>query len=134
MQREKKPGRNELHKKLTAAKEAIHAGRRSIADGDNNRHVVADMEELRLSNLEEYWQLVYECVQLALEDPLGCYRHPTPRKSTKMKETKGLFMWPFEVHHEECDQNLYFKFCLKEDTDGKYYLHIDCHESRKDTF
>ncbi|MFW5894208.1 MAG: hypothetical protein ACOCUY_03645 [Verrucomicrobiota bacterium] len=125
-----KPTRNELYKKLSAAREAMRAGRRSIANGEANRHVEADMEELEIASRRDYWQLVFECILLALESPAGCFRPTSPPKSTKDGDTKNLFLWPFEVYHEDREQFLYFKFCLKKQSDGTHYLHIDCHESR----
>jgi len=122
-----KPSKRELQKHLREAIQAFDSGNYAEVD----RHIRADMEELHLICRDDYWDLVYECLQLALEDPKKCYRNPTPRKSTKHKETMNLLMWPFEVLHSSYRKPLYFKFCLKKINDEIHYLHIDCHESRK---
>jgi hypothetical protein len=129
MHHRQRPSKNELHKRLKEAEAALLAGRRFIADArfDRRKTEVA-LESFGLSDLE-FWQLLYECVQIALENPEGTYRPPFPAKSTKTKEAKSLYMWAFEVYHDERDLDIYFKYCLKPDPSGIYYLHISCHES-----
>ncbi len=129
MHHRQKPSRNELHKRLREAEEALIARRRVIADSriDARKTEVA-LEAFGLPE-HEFWQLLYECVQIALEDPEGCYRQPHPAKSTKSKDARNLYMWAFVVYHDERDLDIYFKYCLKPDSSGIYYLHISCHES-----
>ena len=129
MHHRQKPSKNELYKRLKQAEEALIARRRFIADArfDSRKTEVA-LESFGLSG-GEFWQLLYECVQIALEDPEGTFRPPFPAKSTKSKEAKGLYMWAFEVYHDEQDLYIYFKYCLRPDPSGTYYLHISCHES-----
>jgi hypothetical protein len=125
----KKHTYRELENKLKQAQEAFEAGRYVAADGDKNRHIAADMAELDLTSQDDYWDLVYECIQLALEDPLSCSRSKS-QKSTKHKSTRNLPMWAFKVFHPVRNQDLYFKFCLKNASHGTRYLHIDCHADR----
>lgn len=125
------PSYRELARKLATAIQAFEAGRYFAADGDEHHHVAADIAELELGSVEDYWDLVYECLQIAQRDPKGSFRQPFPRKSTKHKRSRNLPMWAFVVYHEGRQQRLYFKFCLKKDSAGTNYIHIDCHESRK---
>ncbi len=129
MQPGQKPSHRELFKKLRLALEAIDAGRFGPVEGDLTRHVLPDMAKLGLDDINDYWDLVYECIQLAQNDPMGCYRQPNPRKSTQHSSIKNDFLWAFVVHHSRTRLKLYFKFCLKEQKEGLYYVHIDCHES-----
>lgn len=127
----RKPGGRELFRRLTEAIQAFEHGFYGAADDEEHRHLEADMAALSLECIADYWDLVYECLQLARENPLACYRQPVPPKSTRHKSTRNLPMWAFEVSHPCYPFLLYFKFCLKKTADGVFYLHIDCHESRK---
>ena len=119
------------HKELAGKiRQALEAFDNQRIDFAEPTHVDADIDELHLADEEEYLDLIYECLQLAQEDPLETFRPPNPPKSTKHALTKNLPMWAFEVQHESYPFNLYFKFCLKEHRDGTLYCHIDCHESR----
>lgn len=121
----------ETHKSLSpriqAALEAIEAERIDFAD---EGHVEADLDELGLDDLDAYLDLIYECLQLAAENPVACYRHPHEPISTKHASSAGLRMWPFCVQHPDFSQPIYFKFCLRPAPDGATYIHIDCHGSR----
>jgi hypothetical protein len=121
----------ETHKSLIpriqAALEAFRAGRVEFAD---EGHVEADIHELNLADLNDYLDLIFECLQLAAKDPVACYRHPQEPISTKHPLSSGLRMWPFCVDHPNFSQPIYFKFCLRQNPDGATYIHIDCHESR----
>jgi hypothetical protein len=127
MQHPHRHSHKELAGKLRQALEAFDNRRVAFAEPT---HVAADIEELNLDGEEEYLDLIYECLQLALESPEVSFRLPSPPKSTKHELTKNLPMWAFEVQHEAYPFKLYFKFCLKEQRDGTLYCHIDCHESR----
>jgi len=94
------------------------------------RHVPSDMAELEVSE-PDYWDIVYDCLILAIEDPLNCFRQPEPPKATK-DEIKNLPMWAFVVKHQDFHRRLYFKFCLQELNGQTWYKHIDCHYDRKD--
>lgn len=112
---------------LVEALRAIEAGRYAFA---SNNHVESDIAELGLSNRDEYLDVIHGCIQLAIEDPVACYRPPQEPVSTAHELTYGMQMHAFVVRHEDFKTNIYFKFCLNSLPDGKYYLHIDCHESR----
>lgn len=127
MQHPHKPSPKELTNKLKQALEAFDKQQVAFAE---LTHVAADIEELNLADTDAYLDLIYECIQLAQDEPEGCFRQPFPPKSTKHELTKNLRMWAFEVQHEAYSTKLYFKFCLKEQRGGTLYCHIDCHESR----
>ena len=80
--RNKKPRSRELHGKLKKALQAFESDPHRVfaADGDESRHIGADMDELGLDSLDVYWDLVYECIQIALENPSDCFRQPHPPK------------------------------------------------------
>jgi len=130
MHTRRKPTYRELDRKLLAALAAFDAGRYAPVDSELGRHAVPDMEQLRITELPEYWDLVYECILLAREDPVASFRPPNPPKSTKHKSISDLPLWAFSIYHEEREKELYFKFCLREHKDGTHYVHIDCHESQ----
>jgi hypothetical protein len=119
------------HKSLTAklrqAIDAFDSGRVAFAC---ETHVEHDIDELDLPDTEAYQDLIYECLQIAQTDPLACFRQPDPAKSTKHSLTRNLPMWAFEVQHPRFREKIYLKFCLKEQRDGTFYCHIDCHGSR----
>ncbi len=122
-----------LTKKLRCAKHAIEEQRREIVGSPPGRHVEADMQELGITSLESYWDLIYECIQIAIRDPPAFYRRPQPPgKQTKDKGLSfGKPMIPFEVDHPDFDFPLYFKFCIVEEPKGIFtYCHIDCHGPR----
>lgn len=119
----------ESHKSLTGklrqAIEAIDSGRIALAD---EIRAANELDRLDLANIEELKDLLYDCLQLALEDPIHHYRQPDHAISTKHKVTRDLRMWAFEVPHEAYRTPIYFKFCLKQKPDGSFYCHICCHE------
>jgi hypothetical protein len=130
----------ETHKSLTnklrRAKLAIEEHRREIVGPPPGRHTEADIDELHLSNIEEYWDLVYQCIQIVLKekDPRTLYRRPKPPgKQTKDKGLSyGKHMIPFRIEHPDFDFPLYFKFCIVEEPKGYFtYCHIDCHGPRE---
>lgn len=93
-------------------------------------HVETDIDELGLDDTDQYLDLVYDCLQLAASDPIGSYRPSRHPHSTRHAASAGLRMWPFVVRHPELGKELYFKFCLRPDAQGAFYIHIDCHETR----
>ena len=95
--------------------------------------VASEIDKLRLKDVAHYLDVIYECIQLALQDPLVTYRKPAPPgKSTRHDLTKNLPMWAFRVKGCSFDPSkwMYFKFCLKEQKNGTYYCHISCHEDQ----
>jgi hypothetical protein len=129
MHTRQKPSPKELDKRLREAAVAMESGRRAIADSRQDRRKTAAALEAFDLDVVGFWQLIFECIQIALEDPEGCYRQPFPAKSNKSKDAKNLYMWAFCVYHDERDLEIYFKYCLKPQADGLTYLHISCHES-----
>ncbi len=119
------------HKALTGqlrdALAAIAAGRVVFA---SDAHVESDIDKLGLANVDDYIDVIYECLQLAADDPVNCHRAPSQTHSTRHPASNGLRMWPFVVTHPGLKKQLYFKFCLRPDDKGSFYVHIDCHESR----
>lgn len=95
------PSYRELAKKLATAIEAFNAGRYLAADGDEHHHIALDIAKLELDSVEKYWDLVYECLQIAQRNPVDCFRQPFPQKSTKHKRTRNLPMWAFVVYHNK---------------------------------
>ena len=45
-------------------------------------HVKEDIAELGLNGTDAYKDIIYQCLQLAEENPLACFRQPSPPKST----------------------------------------------------
>ena len=126
-----KPSSRELFNRLKDALEAFEASpwRVHILNNDPSIHIEDDLRELNLRDLDAYWDLVYDCIQLAMQDPRGCYAHRSRLKSTYSTHS-GQSLWPFKVQHPDRDKKIYFKFCIQEDPKGKNYIHIDCHEDR----
>jgi hypothetical protein len=116
-----------LFPRIQSAMHAIDAGRIDFAD---EGHVEKDIDELGLSTVDDYLDLIYECLQIAAEDPVEYYKHPQEPTSTKHPKSSGLRMWPFAVPHPDFAQPIYFKFCLRAASGGANYIHIDCHGSR----
>jgi len=88
-----RPSARELAKKLKEAEAAFEASSRRVfpSDTTGKHHVLPDMEELKIDSVGAHWQLVYECIQIAQDDPLSAHRH-IPEKSNKDDLTKGLAM------------------------------------------
>jgi hypothetical protein len=129
-----KPSSKELFNRLRDAKEAFDAAspRVFILENDSSIHIEDDLEELDLDDIEDYWDLVYDCILLAMKSPVKSYAHKSRLKST-YSSLKGQYLWPFKVYHPNRNQTIYFKFCIQQDADGTNYIHIDCHEDRTHT-
>jgi hypothetical protein len=110
MQTPRQPSYRELDRKLKAAQAAFDAGCYAPVDHDTDRHIAPDMEQLGLSEIADYWDLVYECIELAREAPLTSFRPPSPSKSTKHKSISDLTMWAFAVDHPTLKRELYLNF------------------------
>jgi hypothetical protein len=131
---QQKPSSRELFNRLKQAKEAFESEQQRvfILEDDPTIHIHDDLEELGLDDIEAYWDLVYDCIQLAMKNPVKCYAHSSRSKST-YSTLKDQYLWPFKVHHPQRNQKIYFKFCIQQDADGTNYIHIDCHEDRPHT-
>lgn len=118
-----------MNGKLKFARDAFEANRIVYVE---KKMLPYEIDDLVLNNLKEYKALIYECIQIALDDPESCFEPPSV-KSTRHKLNKGLPMWGFEVTGCELfpTKRIYFKFSLKEMKDGTYYCHVSCHESTK---
>lgn len=120
----------ELAGKLKAAMAAFETNRVAYV---KEERLPFEHDRLGLGSLQDYKDLLYECIQIALDDPVTCFQPPA-QKSTRHQLTQGLPMWGFEVTGCEAfpTKRIYFKFSLKETKTGQYYCHVSCHESTKD--
>lgn len=126
-----KPSSRELSNKLKDALEAFDAdpNRVFILDSDPSIHIENNMDELDLDDVDAYWDLVYECIGIAIESPSACYAHKTRLKSD-YSTLKDQYLWPFKVSHPNYDKKIYFKFCIQLGEGEKNYIHINCHGHR----
>lgn len=121
------PSRRQLAERLLQARDSIEKGLYDFAD---QSHVIADIVELELENIDEYVDVIWECINIALKDPAQCHRPPNEPVSTAHDKSKNLVMNAFRVKHSAYKKDIYFKFCLSEQTGGTWYIHIDCHLNR----
>ena len=96
-------------------------------------HLFRDLEKLdaccpeaTIQKEETYWGIILECLEEALQDPIGTYKEPEEPISNH-KEALDHKMFAFIVQLEDFTCPIYTKFCLKEQTDGTWYISIDCH-------
>jgi hypothetical protein len=122
---------------LERALDAIGAGRYDhIYDVRSGRkvawHFDRDLEKLdaccrdRITTEEDYWGVVVDCLDAALNSPKESYKQPQERICSH-EEADGLEMYPFVVQLPDFTRPIYTKFCLKEQSDGTWYVSIDCH-------
>jgi hypothetical protein len=121
----------ELAGKLKAAMAAFEANRVAYVEEDM---LPFEIDRLGLGSLQDYKDLLFECIQIALDNPENCFQPPA-QTSTRHQLTRGLPMWGFEVTGCEAfpTRRIYFKFSLKETKSGQLYCHISCHESTQKT-
>ena len=132
------PSEEFLKEILERALDAIGAGRYDhIYDVRSGRKVVwhldRDLERLdaccpasRITEEDDYWGIVQDCLEAALCEPLQTYKQPEEHICTN-KEAAGLEMFAFVVALPDFTRPIYTKFCLKEQSDGTWYVSIDCH-------
>lgn len=96
-------------------------------------HLARDIERLNAccpdSEIEEeddYWGVITDCLEEALKNPLKFYKEPEEPISAH-KEALDLEMFAFVVQLDDFTRPIYTKFCLKEQSDGTWYISIDCH-------
>ena len=76
---------------------------------------------------EIYLDIVYDCLCFAQGDLPSSYKRPEEEICKGHKEAKGLRMWAFSVQHDDFLRKVYTKFCIRENSAGGRYIHIDCH-------
>jgi len=123
---------------LDRALDAISAGRYDhIYDIRSGRkvawHLERDLEKLdaccptsRITSEEDYWGVVLDCLEAAFAAPRATYKEPQEKISSH-EEADGLEMFAFVVQLPDFTRPIYTKFCLKEQSDGTWYISIDCH-------
>ncbi len=73
------------------------------------------MEELDLTDEDEYWDLISVLLDAAIAAPAASYAGTSPPdRATKHPIIKHLEMWAFKVKLARYSFPVYFKFCLKE--------------------
>lgn len=128
----------ELREILNRALDAISANcYEHIYDKRNGRqvawHYERDLERLNaccpdshIVTEDHYWGIVQDCLEVALENPKASYKAPINNECSH-HEALGLEMFAFVVQLEDFTRPIYTKFCLKERSDGEWYVSIDCH-------
>jgi hypothetical protein len=125
---------------LECALDAIEEGRREhIYRRDYKSgqkiiyHLARDLEKLDaccpdypINNEIHYWSVIIDCLETALGNPLAAYKQPE-EPICSHKEAHGSEMFAFVVQLEDFTRPIYTKFCLKQQTDGTWYISIDCH-------
>jgi len=123
---------------LECALDAMENGRyRHIYDLRSGRkvawHIERDLERLdaccpdsRVITEMDYWGVIQDCLELALSAPQKTYKQPLENRASH-EEVDGLEMFAFVVQLPDFTRPIYTKFCLKEQSDGTWYVSIDCH-------
>ena len=75
---------------------------------------------------EDYWGVIIDCLEAALEKPLTSYKKPE-EPICSHKEAFDQEMFAFVVQLSDFTRPIYTKFCLNEQSDGTWYISIDCH-------
>lgn len=96
-------------------------------------HLDRDLERLNaccpkfeVGDEEAYFGIIMDCLEVALDDPAAHYKRPEKEICTH-PEADGLEMFAFVVKLDDFTRPIYTKFCLKELSDGDWYVSIDCH-------
>jgi hypothetical protein len=96
-------------------------------------HLERDLERLdaccpkfKIADEETYFEIIFDCLEKALENPSKHYQPPEEDICTH-PEAEGLEMFAFVVELDDFTRAIYTKFCLKELSDGEWYVSIDCH-------
>lgn len=131
---------NHLREVLNQALDAIEAGQRQHicrrCQQTSNTviwHYDRDLEKLNaccpgfeITTEEDYWGIIIDCLETALEDPAAHYKQPQEHICDH-SEAYGLEMFAFVVKLKDFTREIYTKFCLKKLIDGTWYVSIDCH-------
>lgn len=118
---------------LTAGKKG-HIYRRSRKGWPKEvYHLARDMDRLDtccpnfdIVTEDSYWGVVLDCLEKALKNPLQAYKRPE-EPICSHDEALDLEMFAFVVQLHDFTRPIYTKFCLKELSDGTWYISIDCH-------
>jgi hypothetical protein len=101
-------------------------GRKVIWHFDNNLERLDACCKFNITNEEDYWGVVLDCLEMALANPQGSYKEPE-ESTCSHDEALGNEMFAFVVQLEDFTRPIYTKFCLIDRSDGKWYISIDCH-------
>jgi len=102
------------------------SGRKVIWHFENNIERLDACCNSDIRTEDHYWEVILDCLEQALEDPVGTYKRPEMPKSSH-KEAPGEEMYAFRVKLDGFTRRIYTKFCLVEKMDGTWYVSIDCH-------
>ena len=130
----------ELREILNRALDALEEGKRSHIYRRHPQtsrrmayHLDRDLERLStccrdfpVTKEQTYWEIITECLEAALEDPLGTYKCPQ-EPICSHDEALGVEMFAFVVELPDFTKPIYTKFCLVELEDGALYASIRCH-------
>lgn len=125
----------ELTTILNVALDALEEGRREHIYRRANEpwHLANNLERLnaccpdfQIKTENDYWEIILDCLEIALSSPLDYYKQPQEPISSH-KEAANLEMFAFVTKLEDFTRAIYTKFCLKEQSDGTWYISIDCH-------
>ena len=96
-------------------------------------HLARDLERLdaccpegTINREEDYWGVILDCLELALQNPEKTYKLPE-NSVCSHQEAIHEVMHAFVVQPSDFTRPIYTKFCLKELTDGTWYISIGCH-------
>lgn len=102
-------------------------GRRIIYHLDRDlERLSACCRDFPVTKEQTYWEIITECLEAALDDPLGTYKRPQ-EPICSHDEAPGAEMFAFVVELPDFTKPIYTKFCLLEQKDGTLYLSIRCH-------
>ena len=101
-------------------------GRRVIWHFDNNIERLNACCDYNIENEDDYWGIVFDCLEAALTDPQGSYKQPEEPISSH-DEALGHEMFAFVVQLDDFRRPIYTKFCIIDRSDGTWYISIDCH-------
>ncbi|MDB4354094.1 hypothetical protein N9Z02_02205 [Akkermansiaceae bacterium] len=111
-----------------------HIYRRSRETGEEEPfHLKRDLEKLDaccpdfdIIKEATYWDTILDCLETALDNPLATYKKPE-KPICSHDEALNHEMFSFSVQLGDFTRPIYTKFCLKEQSDGTWYVSIDCH-------
>ncbi|MBK1830526.1 hypothetical protein JIN77_07300 [Verrucomicrobiaceae bacterium R5-34] len=75
---------------------------------------------------DDYWLIIIDCLEAALLAPLKAYKCPE-EPICSHPEALDLEMFAFVIELPDFTRAIYTKFCLKELSDGTWYISIGCH-------
>ena len=122
------PGHLPTPKTITAkVREAIDALDNGKYAAVAEKHVTADIDELGLDSVEEYWDAVFGFLhEIRDADPAKCYVGGRPAQRSYERGFQGLELFAYAWDSPSFKRRMYLKFGIR---NGTYY-HLDCHEDR----